>query len=69
MHQSHLFGKTLREPPKDEPSVNARLLVQAGYVDKLMAGVYSYLPLGLRVLNNIEQIIREEMQAIGGPGG
>jgi len=61
-----LFGKTLRESPKDEQSVNARLLVQAGYAEKLMAGVYSFLPLGLRVLNKIEQIIREEINAIGG---
>ncbi len=66
MRQSHLFGKTLRDAPKDEPSANARLLEQAGYVEKLMAGVYSYLPLGLRVLKNIEQIIREEMNALGG---
>ena len=66
MRQSQLFGKTLREPPKDEQSVNAKLLVQAGYIDKLMAGVYSYLPLGLRVLSRIQQIIREEMNAIGG---
>ena len=66
MLQSQLFGKTLREPPKDETSANARLLVQAGYIDKLMAGVYSYLPLGLRVIKKIEQIIREEMNAIGG---
>lgn len=66
MRQSKLFGKTLREPPKDEQSVNARLLVQAGYVEKLMAGVYSFLPLGLRVLNKIEAIIREEINAIGG---
>ena len=61
-----MFGKTLRESPKDEQSVNARLLVQAGYAEKLMAGVYSFLPLGLRVLNKIEQIIREEINAIGG---
>ncbi|OGL86891.1 hypothetical protein A3I40_04145 [Candidatus Uhrbacteria bacterium RIFCSPLOWO2_02_FULL_48_12] len=66
MKQSKLFGKTLRESPKDEQSVNARLLVQAGYAEKLMAGVYSFLPLGLRVLNKIEQIIREEINAIGG---
>ena len=66
MLQSKLFGKTLREPPKDETSTNARLLLQAGYIDKLMAGVYSYLPLGLKVLNKIQNIIREEINAIGG---
>ncbi|OGL59042.1 hypothetical protein A3E96_03280 [Candidatus Uhrbacteria bacterium RIFCSPHIGHO2_12_FULL_46_13] len=66
MFQSKLFGKTLRDPPKDEQSINARLLVQAGYVEKLMAGVYSFLPLGLRVLNKIENIIREEINVIGG---
>jgi len=66
MLQSKLFSKTLRESPKDEVSQNAILLTRAGYVDKLMAGVYSYLPLGLRVLNNIKQIIRQEMNALGG---
>ncbi len=58
MKQSQLFGKTLREAPKDETSANARYLAQAGYIDKLMAGVYSYLPLGLRVMKNIEGVIR-----------
>ncbi|PJE75677.1 hypothetical protein COV04_03700 [Candidatus Uhrbacteria bacterium CG10_big_fil_rev_8_21_14_0_10_48_11] len=66
MLQSTLFGKTLREPPRDDQSTNAQLLQQAGYVDKLMAGVYSYLPLGYRVLKNIEHIIREELTEIGG---
>lgn len=65
MKQSELFTKTQRSLPKDEESVNAQLLVRAGYVEKLMAGVYSYLPLGLRVLNNIERVIREEMNALG----
>ncbi|MFH0852878.1 MAG: proline--tRNA ligase [bacterium] len=64
--QSKLFGKTLHEPPRDEESVNAKYLEQAGYIKKLMAGVYSYLPLGYRVLNKIENIIREEMNAISG---
>jgi len=58
--------KTLREDPKDEVSANAKLLVRGGFVDKLMAGVYSFLPLGLRVLKNIEGIVREEMEGIGG---
>ncbi len=66
MRQSQLFGKTLRESPKDEVSVNAQLLERAGFVYKTMAGVYDYLPLGWRVLNKINQIIREEMNAIGG---
>lgn len=65
MRQSSLFSKARREAPTDEQSQNARLLIQAGYVDKVMAGVYSYLPLGLRVLNNICTIIREEMNALG----
>src|SRR3989338_5420543 len=65
MKQSQFFGKTLREAPRDEPSANARYLTQAGYIDKLMAGVYSLLPLGLRVHNKIEEIIREEMNALG----
>ena len=66
MRQSKLFGTTLREAPKDEEAVNAKLLIRAGFVDKLMAGVYSFLPLGLRVLRNIEEVVREEMNAIGG---
>ena len=66
MRQSKLFTKTRREAPADEVSKNAQLLVRAGYVHKEMAGVYSYLPLGFRTLNKIVQIIREEMNAIGG---
>jgi prolyl-tRNA synthetase len=66
MRQSKLFTKTERHAPKDELTLNAQLLARAGFVDKLMAGVYSYLPLGLRVLKRIEQIVREEMDAIGG---
>lgn len=66
MKQSQLFTKTRREAPKDEVSKNAQLLIRAGYVHKEMAGVYSYLPLGLRVMNKIVNIIREEMNAIGG---
>lgn len=66
MKQSKLFTKTRKEAPKDEVSVNAQLLIRAGFVDKLMAGVYTFLPLGLRVINKIENIIREEMNAIGG---
>jgi prolyl-tRNA synthetase len=66
MKQSTLFTKTRKEAPKDEVSKNAELLIRAGYIHKEMAGVYSYLPLGLRVLKNIENIIREEMNNIGG---
>jgi len=66
MRQSKLFTKTIKEVPKDEVSKNARLLLQSGFIFKEMAGVYSYLPLGLRVLNNISNIIRDEMNSIGG---
>ncbi len=66
MRQSKLFTKTKKESPADEVSLNAELLIKAGFINKEMAGVYSYLPLGLRVINKIENIIREEMNAIGG---
>jgi prolyl-tRNA synthetase len=66
MLQSKLFTKTRKEAPKDEVAKNAELLIRAGYIHKEMAGVYSFLPLGLRVLNKIEHVIREEMNAIGG---
>jgi prolyl-tRNA synthetase len=66
MKQSQLFTKTQKESPADEVSLNAELLIKAGFVNKEMAGVYSYLPLGLRVLNKIQNIIREEMNALGG---
>jgi prolyl-tRNA synthetase len=65
MYQSKLFSKTRKEAPKDEVSKNAELLIKAGFINKEMAGVYSYLPLGLRVLNNINKIIREEMNRLG----
>ena len=66
MRQSQLFTKTLRTAPKDEESINAQLLIRGGFVHKEMAGVYTFLPLGLRVLNKVENIIREEMEAVGG---
>lgn len=66
MRQTQLFTKTRKEAPADEVSKNAELLIKAGFVHKEMAGVYSYLPLGLMVLKKIENIIREEMNAIGG---
>lgn len=65
MLQSHLFYKTTKEISGEEKSINAQLLMRAGFIDKLMAGVYTYLPLGLRVLKKIKNIIREEMNAIG----
>lgn len=66
MLQSRLFTKTRKEAPKDEVSKNAELLIRGGFINKEMAGVYDFLPLGLRVLNNIINIIREEMDALGG---
>ncbi|MFA5778180.1 MAG: aminoacyl--tRNA ligase-related protein [Candidatus Paceibacterota bacterium] len=66
MRQSKLFTKTRKEAPADETSKNAELLIRGGYIHKEMAGVYSYLPLGLRVLKKIENIIREEMSKVGG---
>ncbi len=66
MRQSHLFTRTRKEAPKDEVSKNAQLLIRAGFIHKEMAGVYSYLPLGMRVLKNIETIVRDEMDKIGG---
>jgi len=66
MKISQLFTKTLKDAPADEVAKNAQLLIRAGYVYKEMAGVYAYLPLGKRTLEKITQIIREEMDAIGG---
>ena len=66
MKQSQLFTKTRREAPTDETSKNAELLTRGGFIHKEMAGVYSFLPLGLRVINKVENIIREEMDKIGG---
>ena len=64
MKQSNLFTKTIKDNPKDEKSLNAQLLIRAGFVDKLSSGVYTFLPLGLRVIKNIEKIVREEMNNI-----
>lgn len=66
MRQSRLFGKTRKKISQEETSKNAELLVRAGYIDKVMAGVYTYLPLGLAVLSRIQEIVRQEMNAIGG---
>lgn len=66
MRLSKLFTKTSKTIPADETAKNAQLLIQAGYIYKVMAGVYAYTPLGLKVLENIKQIVREEMNAIDG---
>src|SRR3990167_9180327 len=66
MRYSQVFPKTLREAPRDAETVNHKLLTQAGFVRQLMAGVYTYMPLGIRVLNKISQVVREEMDAIWG---
>lgn len=66
MKYTQLFSKTLKTPPANADTINHKLLVQAGFVRQVMAGVYTYLPLGHRVLNKISQIVREEMDALGG---
>jgi len=65
MRLSNLFSKTSRSAPADETAKNAQLLIQAGFIYKEMAGVYAYLPLGLRVVENVKQIVREEMNDLG----
>lgn len=65
MRQSQLFTKTRKEAPTDEQAMNAQLLIRAGFVHKNMAGVYTFLPLGLRVIEKVNKIIREEINAIG----
>ncbi len=65
MRLSQLFTKTSKNVPADETARNAQLLIRAGYIHKEMAGVYAYLPLGLRVLENIKRVVREEMDAVG----
>ena len=66
MRQTRLFGKTRKDISKDEKSINAQLLTKAGFIEKQMAGAYNYLPLGLKVFRKIENIIREEINKIGG---
>ncbi len=66
MKQSVLFPKTRKEAPKDAESINHKLLVRAGFIDQLMSGSWTLLPLGFRVVTKINQIIREEMNAVGG---
>jgi len=66
MRVSKLFGKTQREIPAEADTISHQLLLKAGMIRQVAAGVYSYLPLGLRVLRKIENIIREEMDRAGG---
>jgi len=66
MRYSKLFGRTTRETPADAESISHQLLVRAGMISQGAAGVYSYLPLGWRVLRRLEQVIREEMDRAGG---
>ncbi|MFC1700989.1 aminoacyl--tRNA ligase-related protein [Patescibacteria group bacterium] len=66
MKQSQLFTRTVKQTPADETSFNAKALIKAGFIDKLSAGVYSFLPLGLRVHNKICNIVRKEMNIVGG---
>ena len=65
MKQSKLFPKTLKEAPKDAQSINHKLLVRAGFVDQLMTGSWTLLPMGIKVINKINNIIREEINSIG----
>ena len=66
MRVSNLVSKTSRTYPSDEEATNAQLLIKAGYIHKEMAGVYSFLPLGFRVIEKIKNIVREEMNSVGG---
>src|SRR5680860_1819195 len=65
MRMSTLFLRTLREDPADAELPSHRLLVRAGYIRRVAPGIYTWLPLGLKVLRNVERIVREEMDAIG----
>ena len=65
MRYSKLFPKTIKEAPRDEVAINAKYLLRGGFIDKLMAGSYTLLPLGKRVEQKITQIIREEMNKTG----
>ena len=66
MRVSSLFARTLREVPSDAEMISHQLSVRAGLISRLAAGIYSYLPLGWRVLRKIERILREEMDAVDG---
>ncbi|MBI4281176.1 hypothetical protein HY628_03185 [Candidatus Uhrbacteria bacterium] len=66
MRYSQLFAKTEKTAPHEAESINAQLLCRGGFVNQLAAGIYTYLPLGLRVMEKIRQIIRQEMNVLGG---
>src|SRR4051812_43515875 len=66
LRMSTLFLRTLREDPADAEVTSHRLLVRAGYVRRVAPGIFTMLPMGLRVLRNVERVIREEMDAMGG---
>jgi len=66
MRYSQLFGKTSKTVASDADSINAKLLTQGGFIQKEISGVYNYLPLGLRVLTKIQNIVRQEINKIGG---
>jgi prolyl-tRNA synthetase len=66
MRWSQFFIPTLREDPADAEVISHKLLLRAGIIRQLSAGIYSYLPLGQRIAQKIMQILREEMNAIGG---
>ena len=63
---SATFVRTLRDDPADAEVPSHRLLVRAGYIRRVSAGIYAWLPLGLRVLRNVERVVREEMDRVGG---
>jgi len=65
MRYSRIFGKTRREASRDIESVNGQLLYRAGFIDQVGAGIYTWLPLGLRVLRRVQEIVRQEMDAVG----
>ncbi|MFN7112841.1 MAG: aminoacyl--tRNA ligase-related protein [Alphaproteobacteria bacterium] len=65
VYQSQLPSKCLKDSPKEDVSINSKWLIRGGFINRLMAGAYSYLPLGMRVLHKVEDIVREEMNAIG----
>ena len=66
MHFSKLFAPTLKESPADAEVISHKLMVRAGMIRQVASGIYSILPLGLRVLRKVEQIIREEINQVGG---
>src|SRR4030042_5608527 len=66
MRYSKLFGKTLRSAPKEAEAISHKLLAKGGFIDQLAAGIYTFLPLGWRVHQKIENIISSEMDALGG---